>query len=100
MKGYNAPLFEKLFDEDRDIPFEKMPKKFLSFKELEQSVSFSLSNLLNTRKNIFWKTPDGIKIPFQYGVNVQKSIYFEDDVDLSGLEKKWKKLLKFLSHGF
>lgn len=92
MKGYPAPLFEKLFDEDREISFEKNPKKLLSLKELEQSIHYSLMSLLNTKKNIFWDAYK--KVPFSYGVEVARAIYSEDDSQLAELERHIEEAIR------
>jgi predicted component of type VI protein secretion system len=50
-----TPLFEKLLDEDTEIPFEKVPKAFMTFEELQKSIMDDVSRLLNTRISVFWK---------------------------------------------
>ncbi|MDR2267867.1 MAG: type VI secretion system baseplate subunit TssE [Holosporaceae bacterium] len=87
-----TPLFERLIDEDVEIPFEKTPKRFSSQAEIQESIMKDLSNLLNTRVSTFWKDygdKSGAILPFAYGVNVTDcSISAESVFELQELQKR------------
>jgi type VI secretion system lysozyme-like protein len=76
-------LFEKLIDEDTEIKFEKNPKRFRSFADLQRSIAEDLSLLLNTRVATFWKNNySKSAIPFAYGVNLIGSVIAENPAEM------------------
>jgi type VI secretion system lysozyme-like protein len=80
-------LFERLIDEDPDESFEKHPKKFLNFRELQESLARDLSRLLNTRVSQFWKDNFGkTTVPYSYGVNITAPASAENVFEIHGLE--------------
>ncbi|MDR3151551.1 MAG: type VI secretion system baseplate subunit TssE [Holosporaceae bacterium] len=87
-----TPLFERLVDEDTEIPFEKTPKRFSSKAEFQESIMKDLSRLLNTRVSTFWKDygdKSSATLPFAYGVNVTDcSISAESVFELQELQKR------------
>ncbi|MDR1362363.1 MAG: type VI secretion system baseplate subunit TssE [Holosporaceae bacterium] len=86
------PLFERLVDEDTEVPFEKMPRRFSSTAEIQESIRQDLSRLLNTRVSVFWKEycdKNRSPLPFAYGVNVTDcSMSAESVFELQELEKR------------
>jgi type VI secretion system lysozyme-like protein len=93
---YDMPLFEKLIDEDVDIPFEKSPKKFFSFKELQHSIREDLSRLLNSRVSPCWRSycNDNIVTPFSYGINLTGSTFVESVFEVQELETNINNVVK------
>ncbi|MDR3179954.1 MAG: type VI secretion system baseplate subunit TssE [Holosporaceae bacterium] len=85
-----TPLFEKLIDEDTDVPFEKKPKRFSSPEELQASILADLSRLLNTRVAIFWQdyVEKNSAIPFAYGINMTGALSADNVFDLQELESR------------
>lgn len=90
-----TPLFEKLIDEDPEIPFEKNPKHFSSLVELQSSIIEDLSRLLNTRIAIFWKNYSykNLSIPFTYGINITGDISSENSFAMQELEAAIEKVI-------
>lgn len=86
-------LFEKLTDEDLDIDFEKVPKKFASLAELRDSIMENLELLLNTRVSLHWRDyveDDAINdtFPFAYGINATGAIYADNVFEMQELETR------------
>ena len=86
-------LFEKLTDEDLDIDFEKVPKKFASLAELRDSIMENLELLLNTRVSLHWRDyveDDAINdtFPFAYGINATDAIYTDNVFEMQELEAR------------
>ena len=86
-------LFEKLTDEDLDIDFEKVPKKFASLAELRDSIMENLELLLNTRVSLHWRDyveDDAINdtFPFAYGINATGAIYTDNVFEMQELEAR------------
>ena len=89
------PLFEKLVDEDTEVPFEKTPKRFSSLIELQSSIIEDLSRLLNTRIAIFWKNraDKSLYTPFSYGINITSDISAENVFAMQELEARIEKVI-------
>ncbi|GHU12419.1 hypothetical protein FACS189449_06030 [Alphaproteobacteria bacterium] len=85
-----APLFDRLIDEDMDVPFEKTPKMFSSLEEIQTSIMTDLSRLLNTRVAIFWKnySDKNALLPFSYGVSVTGVLSADSVFELQELESR------------
>ncbi|MDR2794907.1 MAG: type VI secretion system baseplate subunit TssE [Holosporaceae bacterium] len=85
-----TPLFEKLVDENLDIPFEKKIKRFSSSEELQASIIMDLSRLLNTRVAIFWQdyARKSGAIPFAYGINMTGVLSADSVFELQELEAR------------
>ncbi|MDR1333611.1 MAG: type VI secretion system baseplate subunit TssE [Holosporaceae bacterium] len=84
-----VPLFERLIDDNPEEPFEKHPKRFLTFRELQESILRDLSCLLNTRASLFWKDCAGnAAIPYSYGVNVTAPTSAENVFEIQTLESR------------
>ena len=91
-----TPLFEKLLDEDTEIPFEKVPNAFMTFEELQKSIMDDVSRLLNTRISVFWKdyAQKNQMTPFSYGVDITAAISTENVVEMRELEVRIENALK------
>ena len=91
-----TPLFEKLLDEDTEIPFEKVPKSFMSFEDLQKSIMEDVSRLLNTRISVFWKdyAQKNQMSPFSYGVDITAAISPNNVVEIRELEVHIENALK------
>ncbi|MDR1551202.1 MAG: type VI secretion system baseplate subunit TssE [Holosporaceae bacterium] len=88
MDGGNAaiaPLFEKLRDDCPERLFEKDPKRFLTFQELQESIARDLSDLLCTRVAPEWeRTPT----PLSYGANIIAPASVENVSEVHELESR------------
>ena len=98
MKADRA-LFEKLTDEDLDVDFEKVPRKFASLAELQNSILENLQLLLNTRVAIRWKEyieNDAINdaFPFSYGVNATGAVFADNVFEMQDLEAHILNVIK------
>ncbi|GHT97871.1 hypothetical protein FACS1894126_2700 [Alphaproteobacteria bacterium] len=86
-----APLFDRLIDEDIDVPFEKNPKKYSSLDEFQASIMKDLSRLLNTRVSMFWRNyadKHKVVLPFLYGVSVTGVLSADSIFELQELESR------------
>lgn len=84
-----APLFERLTDEELDVPFEKTPKRFTSLSEKQSLILKDLSLLLNTRVAILWQNYlSRLPVPYSYGVNVTCTVSAENIFEIQQLEKR------------
>ncbi|MDR1236011.1 MAG: type VI secretion system baseplate subunit TssE [Holosporaceae bacterium] len=84
-----TPLFERLTDDKPEESFEKKPKRFSTFRELQESIITDLSRLLNTRVSPFWKKCAGkTAIPYSYGVNVTAPASAENVFEIQELESR------------
>ncbi|MDR0555806.1 MAG: type VI secretion system baseplate subunit TssE [Holosporaceae bacterium] len=83
------PLFEKLFDENTDEQFEKTPKRFSSFRDLQKSILQDLSYLLNTRAPPLWQ-----ESPLSYGVTVTAPTSAENVFEIQELESRIDYVIK------
>jgi type VI secretion system lysozyme-like protein len=84
-----ASLFEKLIDENLDEPFEKNPKRFLTFNELQNSILNDLSRLLNTKVSNIWKNSAAkVTIPYSYGINITAPTSAESIFEIQALESR------------
>jgi type VI secretion system protein ImpF len=84
-----VPLFERLIDDNPDEQFEKYPKRFSNFQELQDSIARDLSFLLNTRVSLFWKNCcEKTTIPYCYGVNVTAPTSAENVFEIRELESR------------
>lgn len=90
-----SPLFEKLLDENPEIPFEKVPKNLQSFEEFQESVIRDISRLLNTRVPTFFKNymARNYLNPFNYGIDLNANIFTEDALDMRAVEIRIEKAL-------
>jgi type VI secretion system lysozyme-like protein len=86
-------LFEKLIDENPEELFEKKPKRFSTFNELQESIFRDLSRLLNTRVSIFWKE-NKITVPYSYGVNVTAPMSAENVFEIQELETRIDNVIR------
>ena len=98
MKSDRA-LFEKLTDEDLDVDFEKVPKKFASLEELRESIMRNLEVLLNTRVALHWQdsVENGVindTFPFSYGVNVTGSVFVDNVFEMQELESQVESVIR------
>jgi type VI secretion system lysozyme-like protein len=92
-----TPLFERLLDEDMEIPFEKNPKRFSSLEELYKSIANDLSRLLNTRIPTIWRDyskKNNSVTPFSYGVNLTDAVSSENPFDMRTLETRVKEVVE------
>ncbi|MCR5224695.1 MAG: type VI secretion system baseplate subunit TssE [Alphaproteobacteria bacterium] len=90
-----APLFERLVDENTDVPFEKNPKRYLPLSELQEVILKDLSNLLNTRVAIFWQNyVSKITVPYAYGVNATCTVSAENVFEIQELESRIDKVIQ------
>ncbi|GHT91788.1 hypothetical protein FACS1894122_04720 [Alphaproteobacteria bacterium] len=86
-----APLFDRLIDEDIDVPFEKNPKKYSSREEYQTAIMIDLSRLLNTRVSMFWRNyaeKNKVVLPFLYGVSVTGVLSADSVFELQELEAR------------
>ncbi|MBR1734157.1 MAG: type VI secretion system baseplate subunit TssE [Alphaproteobacteria bacterium] len=91
------PLFEKLTDENTEIPFEKAPKTLLSLEELQNSIIEDVTRLLNTRISAFWRNfeqKNQMNTPFSYGVDISAALSTENTTEMRELEARIEKALK------
>jgi type VI secretion system lysozyme-like protein len=92
-----TPLFERLQDDDTEIPFEKEPKRFSSLEELYKSIAEDLSRLLNTRIPAIWRDyaekNDNVT-PFSYGINLTGAISAADPSDVRSIESRIQTVIE------
>jgi type VI secretion system protein ImpF len=91
-----APLFEKLQDEDTEIPFEKQPKRFFSPEDFKQSIRLDLERLLNTRVAHLWDR-DNVNndvTPFSYGLNATGTVASGNVFEIKALENRLDKVIR------
>ena len=90
-----APLFERLIDEELEVPFEKTPKRYLPLSEMQEAILQDLSRLLNTRVAIFWQNyVSKITVPYAYGVNATCIVSAENVFEIQELESRIDKVIK------
>lgn len=91
-----APLFERLTDENTEIPFEKVPKSFSSLEEMRASIIEDISRLLNTRISAFWRDYEQKNriTPFSYGVDISAALSTENTAEMRALEAHIEKALR------
>ncbi|MDR2107360.1 MAG: type VI secretion system baseplate subunit TssE [Holosporaceae bacterium] len=91
-----VPLFERLTDENPEVPFEKTPKRFSTFEELQNSILNDLTCLLNTRVSNSWadNVKEKITAPYAYGVNVTAPTSASNVFEIQRLEAKIDAVIK------
>lgn len=90
-----APLFDRLVDDDLDVPFDSQPKQYLSFEELQESIIHDLSNLLNTRATLSWRQyVEKIIAPYSYGVNVKVPTSPDNVMEIQELESNINRAIR------
>lgn len=91
----HTTLFDKLIDEDPELPFEKEIKHLYTIEELAQSIKEDLSKLLNTRVPTLWNIYSSkVPTPYSYGINIFEAISSDNIFDLSDLEEQIEKIIK------
>ncbi|MDR1333993.1 MAG: type VI secretion system baseplate subunit TssE [Holosporaceae bacterium] len=88
-----VPLFEKLTDEAPEAQFEKVPRRFPTLEEVQNSIREDLTRLLNTRIAILWKNRKDLT-PFSYGVNITAPTSAENVFEIQELENSIDKIIK------
>lgn len=91
-----VPLFEKLIDEDIEVPFEKNPKRTSSLAEFQEYIIDDLTKLLNTRVSVYWRefAEKNYVSPFAYGINITPDISTENVESLTELETRIRTVIE------
>lgn len=79
----HMPLFSRLIDDDIDVSFEQIPKRYVSVEEWQQLIAQDLSRLLNTRVANLWKQKH---TPYSYGANLVCPITADNEFEIQALE--------------